>query len=203
MSYKPISKQKCIVRIDAEEKTYTQVSGLRLYLTPQASEDSRWSNPTTAILQEDEQFDNQTVPSGAYLLIHHNAIMSSQQLEENVYLIGKQLVFGYISSNGQLHPLYPYAFGKRMFHMERSSPIYIPETKMKNHIYLTHVPENDLGVEAGKAYVMYEKSDYNCICKVNGKIKIIVKVNMDVDLLGIDHEATQKIENGEIILKDE
>jgi hypothetical protein len=193
-----------ILAINPDEKSSHQIDTPQgkklLYLPVGATPDGRLSNPTIGrvICSTRDIFED-----GDMVVIHHNALYEDrivkaeggQQSFEKLYSIFLDLVF-FIVRKGKYIPIWPFAIAQRCYYSQQVSSggiiLSFEKVQVKNRLIINELPDDDrvVGIKKEDVVVVFDKSDYACVFKLDNRITEVIRVHIDRDIIGIDRKMT-------------
>lgn len=198
-----------LVEVDTEEKMSTIIDGpdgpVEFFMYSTANPDGRRAQPTTGTVISSVDND---IPEGSYLLFHHNACAHTQMVSEEIigsdlikmkqpshkqiYRINRNLCFAYLSpGNTDFVPLYPFCIAQRVFkepEVTASGIILNAEREqVKNMATIKTLPKSGdvYGLKEGDQVYIHEKSDYEMVCKIAGRMTYLIRLNINWDIIGV------------------
>ncbi len=170
----------------------------------------RHTQPVNAIVVQSE-----SIPKGAEVLLHHNATHPTYELpdykgldgeflsgNERYYSIPESECYAWRIGNGEWNPTEGFEFGLRLFKPYEGHLDGILPKQIVNKLLITS------GEYCGKVVLTKGACDYEVIYQdFNGREGRLIRVrhfpepeNIREEILGIDYNATEKVESGEYFI---
>lgn len=207
------TENRIIVSVDMDYKnSHTFDDGTKIYLERRVDNfDRKYTEPVNAIVIASDY-----IPEGSELIIHHNATHDSYRLFNYEPLGGQAIASGvkYFSipdgmgfiyrlpGTDEWLPCNGFATGLRVFAPYKGHLTGIMPTEIKKKLYITS------GELKGKVCLILHAADYEMVFQgQDGKEKRVIRVRHFEDdihereeIIGIDHEATELVNKGELYL---
>lgn len=183
---------RAIIAIDTNEKNKHKVtkddgSEIELFVDTSYS----WDGKITAYTQATLITDFKNLKAGTDVLIHHNALNETNEMDINYSRTIKfhsiEENFIYFGLNGEeVICIDGYMLVERVFDNDTVSPggiILIEKKKQDSLLKILKKPESITDFEVGDIALTYKYSDYEINCKINGKMQKLIRLKYS-DCLG-------------------
>lgn len=206
------TSKRIFISVDTEYKNHHSIEGIGI-VSIQRKYDNfnrRYTQPVNAIV-----IDSENIPKGAEILCHHNSTHPTYEIFDYKGLDGNFLsgTVRYFSipetecyawrTDGEWNPCYGFDFGLRIFKPYAGALSGLLPTQIKNKLLITS------GIYSGKAVMTLGHCDYEIIYQgKNGKESKLIRLrnfpnepkNIRNEIIAIDHETTDKINEGEYLV---
>lgn len=172
--------------------------------------DKKYVRPINGIV-----INSENIPTGAEVLIHHNAVHDTYRIFDYIELSGDFIAsnlryfsipetecYAWKLGNEEWIPTEGFEFGLRIFKPYEGLLSGILPTQIKNKLYIT------TGAFKGKVVITKGASDYEMVYQNNdGKEGRLIRLrhfkepeNIREEIIGIDNAATDKVSNGSLLI---
>lgn len=175
------------------KQSVTFDSGAKIQIERGFNFNLREDNPSIGVLLDGD------APFGSAVLIHHNAAQPSYKIYNEInaqngfelFSIPKDMVFMYYDK--EWIPFPGFVMASRIFEPYVGNLSGMEASQVPNRMYIHK------GVNEGSVCVTLINCDYEIIFFVEGKEKRIIRTR-EREMLGIDHDLTEKVKNGEYLI---
>lgn len=188
---KPVGR-KVLIAIDTNEKNKHKITKedgteIEIFVDTSYSWDSKVSAYTQAILLTDYK----NIKAGTDVLIHHNALNESNEMDINYspsvkfHAIDEHFVYFGIEGD-EVICIDGYMIVERVYDEDMVSPggiILVEKKKQDSLMKIVKKPDSITDFEVGDIAVTFKYSDYEVNCRINGKMQKIIRLKYS-DCLG-------------------
>lgn len=188
---KPVGR-KVLIAIDTNEKNKHKITKedgteIELFVDTSYSWDSRLTAYTQAVLLTDYK----NLKAGTDVLIHHNALNESNEMDLNYspsikfHAIDDHFVYFGVKGD-EIICIDGYMIVDRVYDEDTVSPggiLLVEKKKQDSLMKIVKKPDSITDFEVGDIAVTFKYSDYEVNCRINGKMQKIIRLKYS-DCLG-------------------